>query len=365
MPGSSETLEEMMCTVLGTLIQEGVVAKIADDLYVGGEDFPSLLNNWKRTLERLRSSGLTLKASKTVIAPTHLQLLGWDWHNGSISACQHKISPLVTCTPPQTVTSLRSFIGSYKVFNRLIRGCSTFLEELEAAIAGKAKSDKIIWTEQLLASFKRAQQSLSLAENVTLPRPTDQLIIVHDGSKVGIGSVLYLKRKNTIKLGGFFSAKLKQHKVNWLPCELEAPSISASVKHFSPYIRQSTSRTQVLTDNKPCVQAWSKMIRGEFSANSRVATFLSTLSEHRIDVQHISGSHNLPSDFQSRNPVECQSTSCQICKFVSESSIISVQKIDADSVLSEGQPIPFFNRAALKSLQMECPDLRRVHSHLS
>ena len=34
-PGSSETLEEMMCTVLGPLIQEGVVAKIADDLYVG------------------------------------------------------------------------------------------------------------------------------------------------------------------------------------------------------------------------------------------------------------------------------------------------------------------------------------------
>ena len=45
MPGSSETLEEMMCAVLGPLIQEGSVAKIADDLYVGGEDIPSLFRN--------------------------------------------------------------------------------------------------------------------------------------------------------------------------------------------------------------------------------------------------------------------------------------------------------------------------------
>ena len=38
-PGSSATLEEMLCTVLGPLIQEGVVAKIADDLYVGRRHF--------------------------------------------------------------------------------------------------------------------------------------------------------------------------------------------------------------------------------------------------------------------------------------------------------------------------------------
>ena len=84
-----------------------------------------------------------------------------------------------------------------------------------------------------------------------------------------------------------------------------------------------------------------------------------------MDVQHISGSNNLPSDFQSRNPVDCPSLSCQVCKFVSESSIVSIQQITAESVLSENHPIPFFNHNAVKSLQMECPDLRRVHSYLS
>ena len=237
-----------------------------------GEEISSLFDNWRRTLERIRSSNLILKAAKTVIAPTKLQLLGWDWNNGIITACKHKISPLATCEPRKTVTSLRSFIGSYKVFNRMIRGCARYLEDLEIAIAGKEKSDKIVWTDCLLTSFKRAQESLLSVESISLPRPTEQLIIVHDGSKVGIGSVLYFRRNDTIKLAGFFSAKLKPHQSNWLPCEVEALSIASSVKHFGPYIRQSLHRTQILTDNKPCVQAWSKMIRGEFSTKSRVAT---------------------------------------------------------------------------------------------
>ena len=33
MPGSETALEEMMCRVLGDLIQEGCVTKLADDLY--------------------------------------------------------------------------------------------------------------------------------------------------------------------------------------------------------------------------------------------------------------------------------------------------------------------------------------------
>ncbi len=33
MPGSETALEELMCQVLGDLLEEGIVAKIADDLY--------------------------------------------------------------------------------------------------------------------------------------------------------------------------------------------------------------------------------------------------------------------------------------------------------------------------------------------
>ena len=43
MPGSETALEEMMCHVLGDLQQEGIVVKLADDLYCGGNTHEELL----------------------------------------------------------------------------------------------------------------------------------------------------------------------------------------------------------------------------------------------------------------------------------------------------------------------------------
>ena len=73
-----------------------------------------------------------------------------------------------------------------------------------------------------------------------------------------------VSRENKLLLASFFSAKLRKHQVTWLPCEIEALSITAAVKHFSPYIIQSTHNTCLLTDSKPCVQAVEKLCRVSF-----------------------------------------------------------------------------------------------------
>ena len=365
LPGSSEVLEEMLCAVLGEYVKEGFVAKIADDLTVGGSTIENLFRNWSRVLCALARNGLRLKAPKTIIAPTRAEILGWNWNNGTITASVHKISPLTSCNPPDTVTALRSYVGAYKVFNRIVRGCARYLHDLEKFMSGKEKKEKLVWTESMLVCFRSSQAILSQASVICLARPTDHLIIVHDGSKVGIGSVLFLKRGGSMKLGGFFSARLKVHQQLWYPCEIEALSIAASVNHHSPYIIQSHHRTQILTDNRPCVQAWSKMKRGEFSSSARVGTFMSLLSQYNVDVQHIKGEFNLPSDFQSRNPPSCEESCCQICRFVQGSGDVVVRKLSVEAVLAGRQPVPFTTRSSWKNLQLECPDLRRVHAHLN
>jgi hypothetical protein len=47
---------------------------------------------------------------------------------------------------------------------------------------------------------------------------------------------LYVHREGKLMGAGFFGAKLRTHQVSWLPCEIEALSIAASVKHFNPFI---------------------------------------------------------------------------------------------------------------------------------
>ena len=365
MPGSSETLEEMLCAVFGNLVKDGCVSKIADDLYVGGDSVDTLLFNWSLVLHALHHNGLKLKSEKTIIVPAHTQILGWDWHQGYISASKHKISALHDCDPPRTVTSMRSFIGAYKTFNRVVKQCTQYIAELETMISGKQKQDIISWNDNSLEIFKAAKQALHNTPTICLPKPDDELMIVHDGSNIGIGSILFVKRNGKMHVGGFYSAKLKDHHRRWLPCEIEALSITASVNHFAPLIRESKNVTQILTDNRPCVQSWNKMLRGEFSTSARVATFLSTLSQFNIELQHLKGSMNLPSDYLSRNPPSCTSQSCQICKFVNEISDSVVKRVSVEDILSGQVEVPYSNRLTWKDLQLGCPDLKRVHAHLS
>lgn len=54
MPGSETAPDELMSRVLGDLLEEGIVAKIADDLYCGGNSPGELLLNRKRVLKILK-----------------------------------------------------------------------------------------------------------------------------------------------------------------------------------------------------------------------------------------------------------------------------------------------------------------------
>lgn len=109
--------------------------------------------------------------------------------------------------------------------------------------------------DNLRQQFVNAQEALKSHKSIVLPRPSDQLWIVTDGSvtKRGLGATLYVARNDRLHLAGFYSAKLRKHQVTWLPCEVEALSIAAAVKHLSPFIIQSNHRECVVTDSQPCV----------------------------------------------------------------------------------------------------------------
>ncbi|CAG2208158.1 unnamed protein product [Mytilus edulis] len=243
MPGSETALEELTCRVLGHLVQEGVVAKIADDLYCGNRSPEELLTNWERVLQALQKCSLNLSATKTIIAPKQATILGWIWELGSIRASPHRIATLSNCQPPKTVRALRSFVGAYKVLSRVIKNSSGLLSQLENAVAGSESKDTILWTEELNSALTSAQNAFSTNRSIALPRPNDQLWIVTGRAlkTCGLGATLYINRNDKLLLVGFFIAKLRQTQRQWLPCEIEALSIAASIEHFSPYIIQSLS----------------------------------------------------------------------------------------------------------------------------
>ncbi|XP_062616881.1 uncharacterized protein LOC134278595 [Saccostrea cucullata] len=365
MPGSETALEELMCRILGDHLQARYVSKLADDLYCGGNTPEELLQHWVNIMTALDACGLKLSATKTIICQRSTTILGWIWTQGRLSASPHKVFVLATCKLPDSVHSLRSFIGAYKMLSRVLPGCAHAISPLENAISGLHSKDKVKWSEESIEHFRTAQTKLKDSKEIYLPTRDDHLWIITDGSvsKHGIGATLYLMRKNKIHLAEFFSAKLRKHHVTWLPCEIEALCISAAIKHFSPYIIQSAHKTCVLTDSKPCVQAIQKLCRGKFSSSPRVTSSLSTVSRYQVDLQHLAGSANIPSDFASRNAAEWENPSCQICNFIiqMEDSVVRVAKAkDQGTDKMETLPLPFTTRSAWINIQAVCLDLRRT-----
>ena len=368
LPGSETALEELMTRVLGDFIYKGNVAKIADDLYCGANSLEELLQVWEGVLSALRSSDLCLAAHKTEICPKSTTILGWTWSEGSLTATKHRISTLASCDFPNTVKGLRSYLGAYKVISRVVKGCSHVLSPLEEYAAGKSSSDKIVWSDDLRASFEKAKITVNSANSIVIPKASDQLWIVTDGAvkEPGLGATLYVTREgNKPQLAGFFSAKLKKHQPSWLPCEIEALSIATAIKHFSPYIIQSSKQCCILTDSKPCVQAFEKLSRGCFSSSLRVNTFLSIASCYNVNIRHLSGSANLPSDFSSRNAPQCIDPTCQICKFVEEiEESVVVNSVTVSDITSGKLKAPFTSRSAWLATQSECHDICKVIAHL-
>ena len=141
-------------------------------------------------------------------------------------------------------------------------------------------------------------------------------------------------------------------------------SIATAVKHFSPYITQSAFKTCVLTDSKPCVQAYEKLGRDCYSNSSRVTTFLSTASGYHVSIRHLSGSANLPSDFASRNAPDCDQPQCQICQFINTLEQSTAKYITVSDIITGTAKLPFTTHSTWRSTRSECPDIRRTIAQL-
>ena len=121
------------------------------------------------------------------------------------------------------------------------------------------------------------------------------------------------------------------------------------------YQRITPHNSNPLTDNKPCVQAYDKLCKGQFSASPRLSTFLSSLSGYNLVLNDLKGEANISSDYNSRNPRMCKDASCQVCKFVEEAQGSVISSVTVSDVLSGVAKMPFLNNSAWQVAQQDSP----------
>ena len=345
---------------------------MADGLHVLGNSVQELAKNYVEVLNRAELCGLTFKPSKVIVCPRDIKLFGWELKGHVWYPTSHTTSALVNAVKPVTIKQMRSFLGSFKQLSSSLPNYAAVIHDLELLVANCASAERISWTTDLEETFNQARKLAAHPKGVAEPRPQDQLFTYSDYSAenraVGGRLVIHHKQPDgSIQelIGGFYSAILDKHKQAWLPCEGEAAGIRLVLDHFQNQIRESDNTTIHFTDSQPCVLAWKRSRRGAFSASSRISAFLTGLSLLPIELRHKPGKEMMTSDFASRNPVQCQSGKCQICKFVEEwqyigANAIHIRSTTIEDIKSDRAIMPLIQEKVWKNIQSKDP----VHTKL-
>ena len=372
---ASEHGYEVLARIYGNMCQVGDMTRMADSLFVLGDSYDELAENYREVLLRAKQSGLTFKPGKVVICPLKTVLFGWELDGTKWSPTSHTVSALARAPPPTTIKGLRSFLGSFKQFTECVSGYANILHDLDLVCAGRASAEKINWTDDLLATFEAAKAATSRVEGVHLPRPSDVLKTFSDYSQENkaIGGRMEIHRMidgKTVKLhGGYVSQVLNKLKSKWLPCEGESLGIKLVLEHFAPFLRENDHVTTHYTDNAPCVQAWKRSLYGAFSSSARIAQFLTGLSGLPVELQHKAGVKMNTSDYLSRNPTPCgKPEQCQMCKFAEKmqaegentKNIKSIKSVTVQDVMEGNSLMPYTQRKSWLGAQL----MDSVHTQL-
>ena len=356
---AGEHAYERLGRVYGDLCAADKMTRMADGLFVLANNLEDLANNFLEVLRRAELCGFTFKPSKVIIVPVNTVLFGWKKTEAGWSPTSHTISPLIKAAPPLTVKQTRSWLGSFKQLTECVPRYAVLLSPLENIVAGRSSAERIEWTDELLMAFKNCKKALNDIKTVHTPRPSDILHTYSDFSKSekAVGGRLEIHRIVNGQLkklpGGHFSCKVTKLQEKWYPCEGEALATKLVIEHFADHIRESHNVAIHHTDNQPVVQAWKRSKTGAFSASARISTFLTGISAKNVEIIHTPGKDMNTSDYNSRNPQDCDEKRCQICKFAADlvEEGNAVNKLTVDEIVNGRINMPFTQRQAWITIQ--------------
>lgn len=363
--GQSEELDELLCKVLGPEMSNGIVARLADDLYVGGVDPQQTADNYKTVLAKLQAANIKISPAKTKVFLKSVDVLGWVWQQGGfLSPSPHKVNAIKNTKQSDLVSvkDLRSWLGLYKTMLPASPHLTILLHPFDLEVADKDSKEEITWTRDLAQHFISAIKAVDDLQTLYLPHPDDQLLIEVDAAKVnpGLGHTVYAIKNNKKLPVSFHSVKLPPHLSKWMACELEALAFATAIQAEYDLIKESKHPVILSPDSKAVADAINLVKKGNYSSSPRIQSFINNVNRIPITVQLASGkaSQNVSSDYQSRHPSSCSAEHCSICTFAADTSasvlLPSCNNVTADSLS---------NRQAWKKIQEDykpCKDAKQL-----
>nr|CDS27171.2 gag pol polyprotein [Hymenolepis microstoma] len=196
---------------------------------------------------------------------------------------------------PQSVKSLRRFLGVVNYYGRFIPNCAHILQPLTDLLKGNPKHFKM--TSEAESAFSVVKQELAKATTLNYLDTSSgtRLVLKTDASQVAVGAVIQQVVKCETQPLSFYSKKLTTTETRYSTFGRELLAIYLAVKHFRHILegRQFT----IFTDHKPLIYAFQAAVDHYSPRETRHLDFITQFTN---DIRHIDGASNAVTDAMSR-----------------------------------------------------------------
>nr|CDS25956.1 gag pol polyprotein [Hymenolepis microstoma] len=229
--------------------------------------------------ERLRQYGITVNPEKCKCGHTEIDFLGHHISGRGISPLPEKAQSILSYPAPQSLKSLRRFLGVVNYYGRFIPNYVHVLQPLTDLLKSNSKHFK-------MTSFSVVKQELSKATTLNHLDTSSgtRLVLKTDASQVTVEAVLQQVVKVETQPLSCFSKKLRATEARYSTFDRELLAIYLAVKYFRHVLegRQFT----VFADHKPFIYAF----RAAADHHSpREIRYLNFIPQFTRDVRHIDG----------------------------------------------------------------------------
>ncbi|GFX02625.1 hypothetical protein TNCV_728791 [Trichonephila clavipes] len=247
-----------------------------DDILCYSENAEEHRSHLRTIFQRLSSYGLKLNISKCVFGVTELIFLGHLITPDGIKPLPEKVQAVLDYKQPETVGSLRKFLGLLNFYRRFLPKAAEeqyLLSEFLKGYKGKKDSKPLNWSSEAITAFQRCKQALADAALLAHPSPSAPLALHVDASDYAIGGALHQVVDSELQPLAFFSRKLTSSEKSYSAYDRELLAIYSAIRHF----RQKSDK-----------------------CSPRQIRQLDFISQFTTNIVHIPGSDNIAADVLSR-----------------------------------------------------------------
>ena len=336
-----------------------------DDILIYGKTFEEQVANVKAVLQRLKSRGIKLRASKCNFFQKEVKYLGrLISHDGYRPDPADTLALNKFTTPPKNIGELRTLLGFLGYYRGYVKDFSKKLKPLYDLLKHEKSETKPKKSKQTKSKSSHLESKTLISWNSTHQTILDNMItymkspqimafpdynkpfIVNcDASADGLGAVLYQKQDGVNRVISYASRTLSDTERNYHlhSGKLEFLALKwAITEKFADYLCYGPP-FEVFTDNNPLTYVLTSA-----KLNASGLRWVAELANFQFTIKYRPGKKNQDADYLSRNAITIDDMIKQ-----------NTCKINPDSIstITSAIQTPIYNHnVSVSQLQLSTPD---------